>query len=290
MELVKYLFKDTKTLVVTIFILSFFIAILGYFPTGSDSADWINLEWWQRLLFGLLGIGSIIGYELYLSQKLSIKPPHNEDYLRRFKNAQDEIEHVKVPKDHIVDEKDFRGTRVAVYLHRIEDAKTDVLVSSDDNHLQALGGVAKVLLDRAGAETRSGLYKYSKFKLKQGQVAITTAGSMKALAIFHPVVINIDLNIYPDVSLIRKIVNRCLVLAESIGAESIAFPVLGGGTGKNEGLSPWDSIQTIIGEVIEYIKCYKQDENHLQYIALYIFNPIDIKEEINLAKYKSEFI
>jgi O-acetyl-ADP-ribose deacetylase (regulator of RNase III) len=160
-------------------------------------------------------------------------------------------------------------------------ARTDILVSSDDNYLQAKGGVAKAILDKAGSVVEAELARRRRHPLRQGDIAVTGGGLTGARAILHPAIIDLDQSRYPNQSLIRKVVRRSLSCAVALGAGSIAFPVLGGGTASKY-LEPWESIQAIVGETLDHVRgSDTRTMGGLIYIALYVYDPKDIKGDIN---------
>jgi len=107
--------------------------------------------------------------------------------------------------------------------------QADALVSSDDNHLTMGGGVSMALLTAGGPEIRQDARKH--LPLQQGEVAVTTAGSLPAKYVFHCAVIDLERYVLPDEATIRSVTERCLRLAECLGLHYIAFPALGTGTG-----------------------------------------------------------
>jgi O-acetyl-ADP-ribose deacetylase (regulator of RNase III) len=169
-------------------------------------------------------------------------------------------------------------------------AKAEVLVSSDDNYLQAKGGVAKAILDKAGIDTLRELnyYRKSEPKLGHGDVVVTTGGGTGARAIIHPAVIDLVQDRYPNQDLIRKVVSRCLDCAVAFGARSIAFPVLGGGTASKH-LKPWDSIQAIVSELMTFAEKYDvHADGELSNIALYVFDTKTIAGDLDSLFTKPE--
>jgi O-acetyl-ADP-ribose deacetylase (regulator of RNase III) len=108
-------------------------------------------------------------------------------------------------------------------------SSAEVLVSSDDNYLSMGGGVSSSLLRAGGPEVQSHARKL--VPLKQGDVAVTTAGLLAAKYIFHAVTIDMDERRYPDPQIIRTLVTRSLELSESLRIRSITYPALGTGVG-----------------------------------------------------------
>jgi O-acetyl-ADP-ribose deacetylase (regulator of RNase III) len=108
--------------------------------------------------------------------------------------------------------------------------RADALVSSDDNHLTMGGGVSMDLLEAGGAGIRQDARKH--VPMRQGEVAVTTAGSLPAKYVFHCAVIDLEQYVLPDAATIRNVTDRCLRLADCLSLHHIAFPALGTGTGQ----------------------------------------------------------
>ncbi len=72
----------------------------------------------------------------------------------------------------------------------ITELVADALVSSDDNYLTMSGGVSLSLL-LAGGETIQREAR-KQIPLKTGDVAVTSAGDLKAKFIFHAITIDYD--------------------------------------------------------------------------------------------------
>ena len=59
---------------------------------------------------------------------------------------------------------------------------------------------------------------------------MTSAGSLSAKYVFHGITIDLRNSLYADADTVRKITRRCLVLAEVLGIQTLAFPALGTGS------------------------------------------------------------
>lgn len=278
----KEILSDFRSLILVLTVILIIIAILGRIPTGSSPDSFISLNIIKRILFVVLAIVVVMtGFLIeHMKTKGRIKPRETKEYTNQFQRTQDEIK-VIIPAHNIVDEEDFEKTRFVILNGNILDARTDVIVSSDDNYLQAKGGVAKAILDKAGPTVSSELERYRRYKLKQGDLVFTTGGSSNIRAIIHPAVIDLDENRFPDEILVRKIVRRCLYCAIAFGAKRIAFPVIGGGTGSLH-LKASESYEAIVSEVVKFL----QNDNltngdFLTYVALYVFNSEDITGKIS---------
>lgn len=105
----------------------------------------------------------------------------------------------------------------------------EALVSSDDNYLSMSGGVSAALLHAGGEEISQAAQKCVPVPL--GDVAVTTAGKLRARFIFHVITIDYDQMILPSEEVLRSGTRKCLSLCESLGLKTIAFPALGTGVG-----------------------------------------------------------
>jgi O-acetyl-ADP-ribose deacetylase len=282
-DLIKHFVGDVRSLLLVVVVILVVIAIIGGIPTGSAPTSMIHLTAVQRGLIVVLAavILALPGLLFYLEAKQSTKPPTDSEYVERLNRAEERMREL-APEHVILGERDFGNARFALMNSDILEAGTHVLVSSDDNYLQAKGGVAKAILRKAGPAVEAELARYRRLPpMRQGYLAITTGGSTGARAIFHPAIIDLDQNRYPDQTLIRKVVRRSLTCADALGAETIAFPVLGGGTaGKH--LTPWESIQAIVAEVLDYLKQpSSRNDASVKYVTLYVFNRNDLEGDIN---------
>ncbi len=116
------------------------------------------------------------------------------------------------------------------------------IVSSDDNYLTAGGGVSKAIIRAAGLSHMrdemqalvwgpDGQQTSASSQLRAGQVVYTTAGALRADYVFHAIVIDHDRYQYPDKQLVTTVTKEAIRLAGALHLTSIAFPLLGTGTG-----------------------------------------------------------
>ncbi len=108
---------------------------------------------------------------------------------------------------------------------------------------------------------------------------MTSGGNTKARVILHPVVLDHDLSLYPTPAVIRTVVERCLACAAAVGAETIAFPVLGGGTA-SKNLDPRESVRTIVKTAREHLEEGKLDASRLRSIFLCVFEQKDVPDDL----------
>jgi O-acetyl-ADP-ribose deacetylase (regulator of RNase III) len=108
-------------------------------------------------------------------------------------------------------------------------SRAQALVSSDDNYLTMGGGVSMSIASAGGSEISRHARKLT--PLRQGDVAVTTAGALPAKYIFHAVTIDLDKRQNPNAGCVETLVSRCFELAALLGIRTIAFPALGTGAG-----------------------------------------------------------
>ena len=140
----------------------------------------------------------------------------------------------------------IRGRLIRIYQGDITNLATDVIVSSDDNYLTMGGGVSYRIRSVGGSDIYTEAQKLVPLSL--GEVAITTAGKLSTQKIFHGVVIDFDTIRGPSRKVIQQVIHTCLEKANNANYRSIAFPLLGTGTG---GFSAIEALQVILLQVIK---------------------------------------
>lgn len=207
-EILKQLFGDFKN-AIAISVIALLIAVVGIIPIPDGTGQFIVLENWQRYTIGGIGIAVpvlLTAFSIY-SRRLQDAAEFrrsSKDYQRNFLIAQKQIRDI-VPANELLAELELNDARIAVIVGDIVNAKTDVLVSSDDNHFRALGGVAKAILKTAGKDVEKQLAHYRRYISRQGDIVVTTGGQTDARVIIHPAVIDIDFDRFPDEQVIRKV-------------------------------------------------------------------------------------
>ncbi|MFY9820898.1 MAG: macro domain-containing protein [Thermoanaerobaculia bacterium] len=269
--MLKLEFKEATPVLMVLAALAIGIALLGINPLDTHSV----LAVWVRVAFGVLGVVFLV-LSLFLSRRSSRVAPEvkpTSDYLERFKSAQEQMASL-VPDNQVLGEAIIgRSTFIAIN-GNVLDATADVVVSSDDNHFTARGGVAKAILTKAGHTVEVELENLRGLRFQQGHIAVTTGGAWKRRALIHGAVIDLDENRYPTEQVVRLVVRRSLGCAAAIGARSVALPVLGGGTA-SKWLKPADSVRAIATEVLSFLRQHESDGDGLSHVALYIFNRDD---------------
>lgn len=264
-------FKDRTSALLVIVTIVAVIAIVGTNPLEHSE----TLSLWSRIGLGAVALCLLCLAWLLpklLSASAATTSTHPE-YDERFQKQQERIADL-VPEDLIIADGIIKGIKFDVINGNITDAKAEIIVSSDDNHFTAKGGVAKAILTAAGTSVQADLDRYRRRNFRQGQIAITNGGRLANLAIIHPVVIDLDENRYPDRMIVALLVRRCLSCASALGATSIAFPVIGGGTASKT-LKAADSVATIVNTIMSYLANASASEVPLRHVALYVFDKKD---------------
>ena len=267
----KFEFKEATPILLVLGTGAILLSLLGVNPL--DTAKPLAL--WVQICIGLGGVVLLVA-AWFSARSIGTKdssPAPSRDYLEKFAAVQAELKQI-TPDDQILGDYHFGRANLIVLNSNIMDARTDVIVSSDDNRLTARGGVAKAIRERLGMEVDKEINRIKQHRLRQGHIAITTGGNWGCKGVFHAAVIDLDENRYPTVEIIRTLVKRILECAVAIGASSVAFPVLGGGTGSVY-MTAKDSVGALVTEISSFLDQHKSDHDGLNHIELYIFNRAD---------------
>lgn len=108
----------------------------------------------------------------------------------------------------------------------------DAVVSSDDESLSMGGGLSAELAWHAGEEYVVNARSYA--PVRPGRTIVTTAGALPSRFVMHAVTMGQWESqwISPSRDLINEIMESCFYHADSLGLQSIAFPLLGTGEGQ----------------------------------------------------------
>lgn len=189
----------------------------------------------------------------------------------RNERAKDTVQDLS-PPDRIIAEKQIGASSFVVINDDIRNARTDIIVSSDDNHFTSWDGVSKAIVDKA--RVRSQLEQYARQQFHQGQIVVTTGGEWNCRAIIHAAVIDRGESRYPNPLVIRDITQRVLDCAVALGGRSIALPVLGGGFA-SQFLRPTDSVHAMASTIRSYLSERQHVADGLRRVALYLYDRAD---------------
>ncbi len=178
------------------------------------------------------------------------------------------------PSEQIIVDKQIGASSFVVINDDICRAASDVIVSSDDNHFTARGGVSKAILKMLGPDVRQQLDYYEGKGFRQGHLVITTGGHWNRRAVIHAAVIDLDENRYPTEESIKSVTRQILNCAVALGARTIALPVLGGGHATKH-LSPSGAATAISSEIVRFLQEQTGELSDLRRVALYIFDRAD---------------
>jgi O-acetyl-ADP-ribose deacetylase (regulator of RNase III) len=269
----KFEFKEATAVLLVLGTGALVLALLGINPLDRTKP----LQLWIQIALGVLG--ACLFAAAWLSARGGVikqpGPTPSSEYRERFENVQQEIRNL-TPDHRILADRPIGRANFVVLNENILEAKTDIVVSSDDNHFTARGGVARAILEKLGPDVEKELERLRRNRFRQGHVALTTGERWPCRAVIHPAVIDLDENRYPTAETIRTIVRRSLNCAVAIGAQSIAFPVLGGGTGSKY-MTASDSVGVIATEIAAFLEAQKSSYDGLTHVELYIFKPDDAK-------------
>ena len=122
------------------------------------------------------------------------------------------------------------GRSIHLYRGSLAEVRADALVSSDDNHLSAGGGVSAVLAKVAGADVaieRERMARQARPSL--GEVVRTLAGGLPCRFLYHAITINFDQGSFQSEDSLRRLVANLLDRATADGVSSLGLPALGTG-------------------------------------------------------------
>lgn len=120
---------------------------------------------------------------------------------------------------------------IRIYRGDITNLVVDVIVTSNDTRLKMNGFISDRVRSVGGEEIYNQVRKIGPIGL--GQVAVTTAGKLRAQAVFHPAVLDWSNKSSRSSSeiVIKQVVRNCMTGARKYNLETIAFPLLGTGAG-----------------------------------------------------------
>jgi hypothetical protein len=206
--MLKFEFKEPAEVLLMLATLAVGIALLGTNPLDTPNP----LNMWVRIAFGVLGCGFLVGLLVSArhSYRTELPVQPTADYSARFEATQKMIANL-TPDRRILADKQIGRANFVVLNEDIVRANADVVVSSDDNHFTARGGVAKAIRDKLGPEAQKELDYFRQHRFRQGQLAITTGGNWGRRAVIHPAVIDLDENRYPRAETIRRLTRQSLI-------------------------------------------------------------------------------
>jgi eukaryotic-like serine/threonine-protein kinase len=121
--------------------------------------------------------------------------------------------------------------RLHVLSGDIREQTVDALVSSDDELLSMTGGVSLAIAQAAGPEIRREAARF--VPARQGRAVVTSAGQLPQRYVFHGITLDYSKPsvVVPSRDVIAEILESCFYQAETLHVTSLAFPLLGTGTG-----------------------------------------------------------
>jgi O-acetyl-ADP-ribose deacetylase (regulator of RNase III) len=177
------------------------------------------------------------------------------------------------PEEGFLGEFFVRDKLVRIYQGDITNLVADVIVSSDDTYLKMNGGVSYRIRVVGGED----IYRETRNLIPSslGSVEVTNAGKLQAKKIFHGVVIDWRNEILPSHTVIQQVVHNCLEKASQYRFKSIAFPLLGTGSGGFPVKVAWEiTLRQIIRDLT--------DENQNLVEVILVLYGRQIVEELNI--------
>ena len=130
----------------------------------------------------------------------------------------------------------------------IAGSDSDAIVSSDDTQLSMTGSVSRTVRNHAGEEVVEEAQRL--VPLKVGDVAVTSAGRLRARYIFHAVTADRQLGINPSELTIRVAARNIFRRCELLGVTRVLIPPLAADGGL---LSADASARFIVGALAEHV-------------------------------------
>ncbi|KAL3843265.1 hypothetical protein ACJMK2_021207 [Sinanodonta woodiana] len=109
----------------------------------------------------------------------------------------------------------------------LEESKADVIVSTTSSFPGLNGAIANALSKAAGPSLQAECNKNYPNGIKDGQVAMTSGGSLNCLKVFH--IKLSEWNLSNGISVVEGTVTECMKMLKSEGFHSIVFPTIGTG-------------------------------------------------------------
>ncbi len=169
-------------------------------------------------------------------------------------------------------------TSIQVVQGDITEISADAIVSSDDTYLSMGGGVSSAIREKAGYSLRDDVRKQP-LPLQIGDVAVTTAGRLNARYVLHATTLGFSSRL-PITELITKLVKKILEISKILQLESVAVPLLGGGTA---GLPNNEVFKFILMSAMYFLA---SDDYKIKKLIIVLYRPGDISQALDEIKQK----
>lgn len=158
-----------------------------------------------------------------------------------------------------------RGRRLRVMTGTITTQDVEAIVSCDDDVLTMSGGVSAAIRKAAGPQVFQELRRY--VVVQPGRAVVTSAGNLMPRYVVHAITLGKrGASVRPSRDLIIQLMGSCLYHAVTLEVTTMAFPLLGTGTG---GFSPEVCLDTMF-----------------QYLARQLANGTTLLHEIRLVLFR----
>jgi O-acetyl-ADP-ribose deacetylase (regulator of RNase III)/ADP-ribose pyrophosphatase YjhB (NUDIX family) len=141
----------------------------------------------------------------------------------------------------------IKDTEIKIIQGDITELKVDAIVNAANNKLVMGGGVAGAIKRKGGQSIEDAALKVGPIKI--GEAIATKAGTLPARFVIHTATMGMDFK--TDEIKIRSSARSALKVAEGLKVESLAFPVLGCGTG---GFSLLASAKIMAQEILKHLR------------------------------------
>lgn len=128
------------------------------------------------------------------------------------------------PQEGFLEEFVLNKKLLRIYQGDITNLIVDIIVTSDNRYLTMNGMIGRRIREVGGEEIYQEVSKLAPLLI--GDVAVTTAGKLRAIKIFHGV---LGSDKFLSGEVIKRVVHNCLNQANLYQLKSIAFPLLGTG-------------------------------------------------------------
>ncbi len=127
-----------------------------------------------------------------------------------------------------------RERELVIGVGDIAAQEVDAVVSSDDDMLSMGGGVSWALSEAAGPQLLRDAQRFA--PVRPGRTIATRGGALPARFVFHGVTMGFTRTenrqwLTPSRDIINEIMENCFHQADTLGVQTIAFPLLGTGSG-----------------------------------------------------------
>ena len=177
----------------------------------------------------------------------------------------------------------YNKSTLTVRFGDITTSESDIIVSSDDTALTMGGGASMSIRSKVGPILLQERRKHR--SLQVGDVVVTSAGNLNAKYIFHAITCAQCKRTSADKQqeIIDKLVQKSLLLMQTLGVKSIAFPAIG------TGAAYFSGSDVAVNMAKSFARFLSPKENDDINIELYLFDREDIDRETDCIDFFADF-